>query len=73
MIHFALIGRRAFTRAERIVIIPTTVWRWCENLQLFSAFRTFEQAQAVAVVLEELYFSPKRCSCVVTCEEESNG
>ena len=28
---------------------------------------------AVAVVLEELYLSPKRCSCVVTCEEETNG
>jgi hypothetical protein len=28
---------------------------------------------AVAVVLKELYVSPKRCSCVVTCEEEPNG
>jgi hypothetical protein len=27
----------------------------------------------VTAVLEELYVSPKRCSCVVTCEEESNG
>ena len=27
----------------------------------------------VAVVLEELYVPSKRCSCVVTCEEESNG
>ncbi|HEY5504575.1 MAG TPA: hypothetical protein VIK28_05405 [Sedimentisphaerales bacterium] len=26
--------------------MPTTVWRWRENLQLFSAFRNFEQAQA---------------------------
>ena len=28
---------------------------------------------AVAIVLEELYAPSKRCSCVVTCEEESNG
>ena len=28
---------------------------------------------AGAVVLEELYVSSKRCSCVVTCEEETNG
>src|SRR5664280_101822 len=28
---------------------------------------------AVAVVLEELYVPSKRCSCVITCEEESNG
>ena len=28
---------------------------------------------AVAVVLEELNVSSKRCSCVVTCEEEANG
>src|ERR1022692_1591442 len=33
------------TRAERIVIMPTTVWRWRENLQLFSAFWSFEQPQ----------------------------
>src|SRR5450759_1599502 len=36
------------TRAERIVIMPTTVSRWLENLQLFSAFRCFEQPQPEA-------------------------
>src|ERR1019366_4618406 len=41
------------TRAERIVIMPTTVWRWRENLQLFSAFRCFEQPQASAT---RIYF-----------------
>jgi len=25
------------TRAERIVIMPTTVWRWRKNLRAFSA------------------------------------
>ena len=34
------------TRAERIVIMPTTVRRWRENLYTFSTFRSFEQAQA---------------------------
>jgi putative ABC transport system substrate-binding protein len=29
------------------VIMPATVWRWRENFSTFSAFRTFEQAQAL--------------------------
>jgi hypothetical protein len=27
------------------VIMPTTVWRWRENLSTFSTFRSFEQAR----------------------------
>jgi len=27
--------------------MPTTVWRWRENHQLFSAFRSFEQPQGI--------------------------
>ncbi len=33
------------TRAERNVIMPTTVWRWRENLSTFSTFRSFEQVR----------------------------
>jgi hypothetical protein len=29
----------------KIVIMPRTVWRWRENLQPFSTFRSFEQPQ----------------------------
>jgi hypothetical protein len=32
---------------ERIVIMPATVGRWRENLQPFSALRSFEQAQVM--------------------------
>src|ERR1700730_1001934 len=33
------------TTVERIVIMPATVGRWRKNLQPFSVFRSFEQAQ----------------------------
>jgi hypothetical protein len=29
----------------KIVIMSKTVWRWRENLQTFSTFRSFEQSQ----------------------------